>query len=271
MDCSHIERFRAPRRCRSVFAFTLIELLVVIAIIAILASMLLPALAKAKQKAADIECRNSMKQVMLGKIMFADDHDGKLVWPLDPEMPYYLGHYGEMAGKKWPVFVNEYIHGSPPSDDTYYEWRQLSLFQDVAAPVWNGCPVKPLATRIEQFHYGVPYRSGLTGAPYLPAFGLKISNVEESTEAGILFDNYGVWNKIGYSRFEQARLGQYLHILGIQYGGIHGILANNVAYLDGHVNAYYFQPNPTIMNRDLISYDSDLKLGSGGELQGHTY
>ena len=68
----HVPARRAART-----AFTLIELLVVIAIIAILAAMLLPALNRSKQKAAQINCVSNVKQLALGNQMYLDENRGE--------------------------------------------------------------------------------------------------------------------------------------------------------------------------------------------------
>ncbi len=96
-------------------AFTLIELLVVIAIIGILAAILFPVFARARENARRTSCLSNMKQIGLGTMMYAQDHDEWL--PIGARRRIIWGARGT-----WRSFLQPYVKNTQvfrcPSDDT---------------------------------------------------------------------------------------------------------------------------------------------------------
>ncbi len=82
--------------------FTLIELLVVIAIIAILAGLILPSLASAKERAKRIKCMSNLRQITIALREFSLEHEGYYPWHTDPTEG---GTYGPKAADGWRNFM----------------------------------------------------------------------------------------------------------------------------------------------------------------------
>ena len=144
--------------------FTLIELLVVIAIIAILAALLLPALARAKESARAIQCLGNMRQLGLAVRCFADDNQGHLPrsqhsafahrqMPWERSIAPYLGAStttwtnlldgvyhcpSDRRTEPWSYGLNVYLYELGADDDYAGKpqtWRQLSQLRRPAATI----------------------------------------------------------------------------------------------------------------------------------------
>lgn len=118
--------------------FTLIELLVVIAIIAILAAILFPVFAKAREKARQSSCTSNLKQLTLGALQYAQDYDEKMVM-----------HYVITAG--WaavyrpydllaPYIKNTQVWYCPSNDAIPYNVQRCNTGH-VHVPGGGGCTV----------------------------------------------------------------------------------------------------------------------------------
>jgi prepilin-type N-terminal cleavage/methylation domain-containing protein/prepilin-type processing-associated H-X9-DG protein len=194
--------------------FTLIELLVVIAIIAILAAILFPVFAKAREKARQASCSSNLKQIGIAALSYAQDFDEKL--PLGyVSTPGPTSYWGEVNRLIWVDLVMPYVKNrqvfmcpSTPSSRIGYGWCAYRGY-------FNGASFSP--PRTGEIYEGVPL-----GSP----------NIYDVTVAPLACDHeppaanatyYFAWYISGRYNY----WGSTIHNEGL-----------NIVFMDGHAKWY---------------------------------
>lgn len=240
--------------------FTLIELLVVIAIIAVLASLLLPALSRAKERGRLAQCVNNFKQLQLAWQMYADDNADEAPWCGALDWVDWI-----RAGDGWPVAILGTLSYAPDNPDNFNtdyllnpKYSALANYvhsaklykcpSDRSTALRHGTPTP----RVRSYSYNADWGNGSTGGWRLGHE--KLYTAQKLSSAMTFIEQHE--DSLGYDWFQLPWFANPQIRPGNWFGDIPAGRHNRacaVAFADGHVESHkWIDPRtiPPVLGKD---------------------
>jgi prepilin-type N-terminal cleavage/methylation domain-containing protein/prepilin-type processing-associated H-X9-DG protein len=221
--------------------FTLIELLVVIAIIAILAAILFPVFAQAKEAAKKTSCLSNTKQTGLAWIMYANDYDDTMA--PGSGVPYANTPSGGLYGTQYPLYANWYVSfspfqgGSDISAGLLYPYMRNGAITDCpsAAGLPDTTGMEPIAYGLNMgLYFGADIE---VGATFPTSSAVNYSAVTETSNTILYSDS--ATNAYGTGIQRGGEVIWFDQPCVAAYGDAHGLHTGqtNLSWLDGHAKS----------------------------------
>ena len=207
--------------------FTLIELLVVIAIIAILAAILFPVFAKAREKARQTSCLSNVRQIGVGVLSYVQDND--------EFFPFHRTLVGSGQAISFPVYPGT-LTVVLYCDAIYPYVKNAQIFR---------CPSRPTAWLGYGWNYSLGYYGNFPGRTGPLYQGRPLADVKSPSETGMLVDSRSArGNPACVCLCCDSCVGWYYVLGGQNYSDYPYVYANhnsgdNICFVDGHAKWYH--------------------------------
>jgi prepilin-type N-terminal cleavage/methylation domain-containing protein/prepilin-type processing-associated H-X9-DG protein len=195
--------------------FTLIELLVVIAIIAILAAILFPVFARARENARRASCQSNLKQIALGFAQYTQDYDGRYPFGCINTNADGSARSTEAWWQSWMNYDLTWMGLLQP----YMKSKEVFL-----CPSQSPRPTDPNSQNYTGYAYNTEFIGGCGTNPHTLTPPVQETKIDVPSLTGVTLDS-GLF----YANWYQANNSNYLRVNDRHFDGV------NVQFADGHV------------------------------------